>query len=204
MVGTNEEASAWVVHPWYWVVWTGDASRKDFVDGEASVGLEGAEGFAVEAALVRDVHGHVLHPDYVERAVIEGQIEGVGDVERDGVRESDEIDEDSPCVNVGSGEVDACHVAVVFGSEGARGSSDPASDVEDAGAGADVCEVCEIADGGSSASVKVLEGREVAWVEVIEVLAGPSHCGQDGVCQMGAAVMSVYRRGVLLWAVGQG
>ena len=51
--------------------------RGHFLKGESPIRFEDAATFFVEFVLVRDVHADILHPDDIERAVGEGEIENI-------------------------------------------------------------------------------------------------------------------------------
>ena len=90
---TLDVAEGWSVRPRHGVVRRRDAGGQDLVKGQQAAGAQRAARLAVETGLVGHVHAHVLHPDHVERSVLEGHAEAVPDEEGDGLVQPDTLSE---------------------------------------------------------------------------------------------------------------
>ena len=74
-LGLREGAHRSLLRPRHREVRGTARTLEDVVEQEYAAGRQDARDLRVEAALVRDVHLHVLGPDDVERGVLEGELE---------------------------------------------------------------------------------------------------------------------------------
>jgi hypothetical protein len=77
----------------------------------------------------------VLQEHRIEGSVLERQMQGVGDLERDAIGQSAAGRQISGRIDEAGAQVDACHLAAEGGGEIARRTADAAADVQHAGRG---------------------------------------------------------------------
>jgi len=143
----------------------------------------------IEGGLVGDVHAYVLHPNDIERRVGIGQIEGVADVQRDGIIQADSLIEQSARIHIALRDVDAGHMTAVLDRQRARRSADSAANVEDVSPRTKIRELGEVTCGGSAANVEVLERGKVAGREVVDVFSGCGQRFQERITKLRSAVV---------------
>ena len=143
----------------------------------------------VETALVGDIHANVLHPNDIERTVRKGQVECIAEVKRDGLAQPNSLVEHPPGFDEGLGYVDAGHATVMLYGQRPRRTTDTAAGMKDPISLPKTGEHREVVCGGAPAYVEVLEWREVAWHEAVDVFSGCGQRLQEHVAELRSAVV---------------
>ena len=140
--------------------------------GEPAAVTQHPSRLAVETAFVADVHSNVLHPDDIERSLFKGEVDGITDMERDGVVQPYTLIELSSGLDVALRYVDARHATAVIDRKRTGRTSDPAADVEHPVSRTKSGESREVAIGGAPANMEILERDEVAWRKDVDIFSG--------------------------------
>ena len=110
-------------------------------------------------------------------------------MQRDGLAQPNTLVEHPASLHIALRDVDAGHMTAVLDRQRARGSANAAANVEHPISLPKTGELCEVACGGTSANVEVLERGEVAWREVVDVFSGCGQRLQERVAELRSAVV---------------
>ena len=136
-LGGGQEAVGGITRPWHRELQGASLAGNNVIDRQAPAGTEHGANAGIEPAAVGDVHGHMLHPGEIEAFGLGREPRGVTDPAAHLLGQPGPLRQHGREVDEGAAEVDAGDQAPVHGREVPGGTAKPASDVQQAGTGAD-------------------------------------------------------------------